>query len=326
MANLISKKFSLAIKNQEDVDLIMMYFNQKYYFECATRSPSQMDKFYELLPDFDQYHRVAEILKNKHDKLIQQSLLINTACYLDIITPLIWNEMDNDEKLKVKEIFTPLGASTEKDIISKINDWIYFNRYACLYFRDLIPEDLWKKYKDIDFPINSLPGRSNQINDCIFALDRIVEKIIDKLKKQYFDENLPVVLAISITTFPEIIPVAPISFFIETIIDHLPWKLTQAINQSQDSKKLEKNAKNLFAVLIDTTWYNWFPSIAKRKHNASFPTGIDNYYAVVYNEHCSHMSQDNMQKIFDDLVSITATLPLSAQNNCESIIDCLTEG
>ncbi len=313
ITNLVAKKFTLLNKNQEEHDLTFFFQDQKYYLECATRTPSQMDKFYDYLPHFDLYCQAAKLLIAKFNELTEKYKLSDAdKWYFETSIEFTWAEMGDEEKLKIIGVFEKEpNISSAKEILTKFQDWVYFNEYACLFFKNFIPSDLWPKYKDIDFS-KMFSGRNNYLDDSKFAIDSIIEKILDKLTKKYFADNVPVVLAISIANFPEIAPIPSMPIFLEYLIDNLPRKLTEAISNHKDSNQLQKNSKNLYAILIDSCWYNWFPNIAKNRYRGSFPHDIDNHYAVIYNTNCSS-SPTSDNKIFESLVNYRVSLPLCAE-------------
>ncbi len=282
--------------------------SKSYGLECVTRSASQMDRFYQLLPFFSNYYEAAKIFFNAHGRWIQTyNILSYSKWYCNI--DLRWHDsLNQEERIKIKNIFYNLGINNEHDIFKKLNEWIYFNRYVCLYFKDFIPDELLPKFENINFLGSGLDGVGNY-NE--YALESVIKCVIGKLKKPYFSYEEPMILFVSLATFVECVSLPQMKTFIQYLHEHFCSKLNEAIGKSSDKNHLNKSLGNLYAILIDTNSYNWIPNIAKKRYGAVFTKEIPNTYGVIYNTNiANHLAHYSDERIFNSIVPFCIELPL----------------
>jgi hypothetical protein len=312
VAGFFTNKFRLLDRdNDKTMEFSFVANNKRYALECVTRTAGQMDKFYLMLPFFDKYCQAAKIFFDGHTRWAKSHNILNSEWYFNI--DLRWHySLDEAERTKIINIFHDLGIDAERNIFKNLNDWIYINRYACLLYKYLIPDDLWAQFDNVNFPIGSLCGKSKSINE--YALDSIVKLVIGKLKKPYFSSGEPMILAISLSTFAEFMYFEPMEGFIEYLRSNLCWKLNEAIKKECDKNSLNKNLRNLYAILVDTNSYNWFPAIAKERYGAIFTNETPNYYGIIYNTNtASHLKQYANERIFNFIIPFCIELPLGAE-------------
>lgn len=78
--------------------------------------------------------------------------------------------------------------------------------------------------------------------------------------------------------------------------------------------EINKRFQNLYCLIIDTSWYNWFPEyIEHHQGGINFPSGYSNSYIAIYR---SELVQNN-GRIFDHC---------SAPENCYVITGDLMNG
>lgn len=312
MADFIANKFALLNRDSDKTMEFSFVANEKRYaLECVTRTAGQMDKFYKLLPFFTQYCQAAKIFFEGHTRWETMYSITNSEWYYNI--DLRWHDLDESERSEILNIFHDLGIDSERNIFEKLNHWIYFNRYACLLYKNLIPDDLWAKFNQIQFPIGTLCGDGVPINE--YALDSIVKCIIGKLRKSYFASGESMIIAISLSTFAEFMSFEPMQGFIHYLGMNLCWKLNAAINNEIDKDNLNQRLRNLYAVLIDTNSYNWFPAIAKARYGAVFTDEMPNYFGIIYNTNmANHLKNYADQRIFNFIIPFGIELPLSEED------------
>lgn len=80
-------------------------------------------------------------------------------------------------------------------------------------------------------------------------------------------------------------------------------KLWELIKINKGHARLEERSlKSLYAIIIDTTWYNWFPDIIEKSGDGHFPNDYKNCYYILYNKSISEDLQCE-PRIFDSLVN-----------------------
>lgn len=163
-----------------------------------------------------------------------------------------------------------------------------------------------------------------EFQNCI--VERIAEAIIEKLQKPYCETNDHIILAVSIAEYPRLI--SPSVFFDSGLLkanlcSSLQSSLQTQLEKYRDNGKNEKyqenkrnmvidNIKKLYAVLIDTSWYNWLPNIAKVRGGAIFNnTQHENCYGIIYNTNFSSVKDKSSHaKVCDKLIHKNYTLEL----------------
>ena len=68
---------------------------------------------------------------------------------------------------------------------------------------------------------------------------------------------------------------------------------------SQARIELEQSIQNLYAIIIDTTWYNWMPDIVEKRFGAQFKSKNKNCYICFYNK--NHAIAKDGRKIFTQI-------------------------
>lgn len=115
-----------------------------------------------------------------------------------------------------------------------------------------------------------------------FLAKSIALIILDKLKNDYFNKDNPGIIAISTAMLNPSLMFFSTQELSSYLKENLP-KLLNELVRNEEKEKILNNQKNLYAVLIDTTTYNWFPEVAKEHYGANFPEGYDNCYLVINN-------------------------------------------
>ncbi|MFO3210882.1 hypothetical protein SC371_09700 [Legionella pneumophila serogroup 2] len=304
-ANYQSKVFELAIfgylKNTQNLslssrdnplppDFTFLHDSYQHQVECVTRTSSLMDNFFKMLPDFNKFLAITYTLKKANQTRIDFYQSGFDCIFTEPAIKVLFSELPSTELDQIKGI---LQISTLKMAEEKFIDWAYVLRYAYLFFKDCLPNSIILELEKINFP-RSLCGdhtHDKKTND--FMLNGIINAISDKAKKAYFREpNKPITLAISFALTRNFISIPNPA----NIMEIISQKLKQVISGSQMNSDVNC-FQNLYAIIIDTCWYNWFPKIATKRHNAQFPNGFNNCYGCLYNS--DHFLSHSGQYIYD---------------------------
>ncbi len=279
MAEFLSRNRDIKlIEKATPPDLVFSHKNTHYFLECTTAASSMMNQYDQLLPRFDCFFRIAQFFHN-------QSL--TKPWYLNIME--IWKDFLFRKKTEFQEVL--IGNDGAVVNVNEFQEWFFLNSYACLYFKKVILDEILQMLESICFPMNMV---LNQFLDMNFVISRIARKIVDKLKNSYFEEKKGIIaisfsmLAPGIFTTGELTSsISSGDFFYhrnQPSLNMLNPVLNELIKKetTEEQEKILAAFKNLYAILIDTTWYNWFPDVVRNKYGANFHY-FDNYYAVVYN-------------------------------------------
>lgn len=304
MADFISKRFDLKerkplLSNSEDtVDFKFSYNGKLYFMECTTRNSSLLDKFFELLFQLDPYLEVAKIFREKLNECEKEWHYMTQPVWNNyltqeekgrIIEKLSLNPTDRDLAIKIDE----------RVYLALIDEWVYLALYVMQDFSYILPEEILEKLKEV-FPNPNLSRSEDGVKLSRFLIDSLALKIIEKLKKPYFEEGTPVIISISLSTLPY--GLFTHSFFKNNLIEKLPETINNVIERDKlDSNTIKDNMKNLYAIIIDTTWYNWHPDIMEKFGSANFPGEIKNCYQIIYNKNISPNMSEKF--IFNGMVT-----------------------
>jgi hypothetical protein len=302
IASLLKKKFTLKEKKLPP-DLEFTYQGQDYFVECTTVATGHMDKYDSLLPEFNKYFYIAQDL---YDQEKSDGWWSNLVYY--------WNKLSDYTIAGYRD---SLNKNSNEELLQSIKNWISLNRYACSYFRELIPTEIIIKLKTISFPLDST---SDEYLDVKYIINRIAKSIIDKLKKDYFLQTKIGIIAISFAMFtPSLLISSDLtrsirngSLFIHDKKPCLNNLLTPILNELIKKEEKATQARliqalgNLYAVIIDTNWYNWFPNITRSKYGAIF-LAQENCYGILYNQNLQSIVPVNL---FEGIILHQFTMPL----------------
>lgn len=176
-------------------------------------------------------------------------------------------------------MFDNLGETDLSKAILKFKEWIYYIRYAITWFRNLIPSEIIEELESYNF-LGFSQNTKEIIENKEFLLEAVTKLICDKLQKSYSQECAPIILAVSLANFRDqlISPIGSLNFDSE-MIDKLLGKLLREIQKNENI-----STDNLYAIILDTSWYNWFPEIAIMKYGANFPVNYTNCFCIIYNK------------------------------------------
>lgn len=280
--DLIARNNSIKKKNKasNNPDFLFNSKEDEHYFECTTRASSLIDFFFKLLPKFESYLLVAQLFAKKHDDLKTIYTELGNAFWSTSIEVLS-HEFNEAEK---QSVVTTLGFDNFKKAKNDFITWVYYVRYACMYHKGIITPSLINDLKQIDFPIGSIDGNQDTMAQSLkHAAKCVAQAMIDKMSKDYFQNDRPVTLAISFSLKSDFLTVpCPME-----LMSYLKTHLSEILKDQAEIKKIKYDIAgsltNLYAIILDTCWYNLLPTIAIERHAAKFIDGFTNNYACLYN-------------------------------------------
>jgi hypothetical protein len=295
-AELMARNFKL-IHNPSGSDIGFENRSKSYLLECTTRNSSLMDVYVNTLADFDRNLKVARIFQRCHKKLAD-SREYGWGGSWCIYVEQLWYELNSKERQKIINLFsaeinpellcnTSLQSVLPKWLSKKLNKWVDLNQYAWFYFRNILPPILARKMKTI------LPScKSDDMPEIAkFLIKSIVAMTMRKLDRKFFEKKMPVVLALSLATLPDFMSISPAFNNFEGMAKSIAIEFRENakfyLKDGQDLKIFRENLKFLYAIIIDTTWYNWFPKIVEDKHQVKWPDERKNCYIAIYNNNLS---------------------------------------
>ncbi|HBD7060342.1 TPA: hypothetical protein KKW48_003124 [Legionella pneumophila] len=305
-SNYLSKVFELAIfkflkvtqlldlcckRNSEPPDFLFMINSIQHQVECVTRTSSLMNEFYKIIPDFGKFKEVSKILKEENDirEGLYQSKFDNI--FSEPVIAVLFRELSIEKTDKIQKI---MGVSNKLLCEQIFIHWVYCIKYSYLFFTDCLSLEVINELENISLPRILCGNESHDKKTNDFILNGIVSAIVEKAKKSYFAApDKPITLAISFSLSRNFLSVPDPT----TIIGFICNKLRDEVNSKVDIQLGVNIFDNLYAIIIDTTWYNWFPEIAIKRHGAKFQTGFNNCYGCIYNS--EHFLVKSEQLIYD---------------------------
>lgn len=277
-------------RESKDPDFVFAHDLIDHQFECTATTPGKFDEYLKLLPNFDRYYFVAELIYTKADCFPGNNV------FWECVSSIVMDELSESEK---KQVIDVLEADCFQDAKNKFLIWISIIRHASMNYKDFINRGKIDLLNKVTFPLGAEDGdETDDLKMNEFLLNRIVRTVLDKLKKEYFHLGKPVTLAISISLIKSMLhlpnPVHFLDYLKKNLIGCLlEWSLTE--KYSQENLLLD----NLYAIIIDTCWYNWFPEIAIGRYGAKFLEDFNNCYVCIYNE--DHLLVQNGKLIYQQI-------------------------
>ncbi len=197
--------------------------------------------------------------------------------------------MADDEKKKINKFFKEISNEEfdfrfPKWMFEKLKDWIYICSYALCYFKHILPSVILDRLNEIFRKLSLSKDSSKSEKSREFLIDSIAYLLVEKLKlsKKYSQKKLPIIISVSLSLLLDFQTHALLKD-----IDHNLFKnlLKEKLNQKlMDNNLNEESLNDLYAIIVDTTWFNWFPVIAEKLVGTNFPDGFRNCYYIIYNE------------------------------------------
>ena len=207
----------------------------------------------------------------------------------------VFQNISESEKRNVERVMKDLEIETPNNLMIELEEWIYLSQ--CIYhqFQDLLPRELVEKIKNCIMPITVCRNGNADREYLKFLVKGVALKLIEKLKRSYFEENVPVILSISLATLPDHLSTVAVMINVDGIQDLLIDELSNIINNGKYSqneiKKFSENIKYLYAIIIDTSWYNWFPEIVEKEF--SIEAYVSTAKLVTY---CYHLENNDQER------------------------------
>ncbi|MFO8742149.1 hypothetical protein SC610_09315 [Legionella pneumophila serogroup 1] len=258
-----------------------IYFDD-FFIECRLNNSNFLYDWDKLLPDFDKYEAVLEQVLKKRSLQDYEHPCNSIA--------QIWHLLDK----QIENWGDKLGCQPS-DVHDKLNDWVLLNHHIRCYWNSFIPEETQNRLDRLNIKRTSSRNIDNE-----FIGKRVIQSLFDKVCKGYFQSTKKGYVAIS-TTF--LIPGLQLSEketailvdFLSNNYQKLCYEVMSS-NTKYDQNKIVMGIGNLMGVVLDTNWYNWFPTTLK-KHGLSHFSHPDqqNFYCLLYNQ--SNINQSHLIKL-----------------------------
>lgn len=274
IANLISQSGFELVKNASIVhkkgkkSATPDLWSDGFFIECKTNNSSLIHDWDNLLPYFDKYFDVVKQILVKRNTSQYEHPCISLA--------QIWYVFSGEE---IESMALRLGSPIA-NLDKTISEWILLNHHVRCYFEHLIPNELKQQLNEIN-----IKRTDSRKIDYQFISRRIIDSIVEKIQKKYFQDSRGI-LAISVSFIIQGLQLSEqetknlVEYFCTNYFNIL---LDIINNKNSDNKQLIlRGLNNLVAFILDTNWYNWFPSILK-KHahiNLSSPYQNDFLYLL----------------------------------------------
>lgn len=247
-----------------------------HQFECTATSPGRFDEYLKLLQEFDKYYVIAELIYAKRHRFP------NNNVFWECITNIVLDGLTENEE---KQVTNMLGEGSFKETKNKFLLWVSIIRHASVNYRDFISTEKTDLLNKVAFPLGSEAGDETDDQRMIeFMTKRIAYAVLDKLTKKYCHLGNPVTLGISISLIKPTLGLPNPQYLLDYLRKNLMKCLLElSLAEKYRQENLSKSIDNLYAIILDTCWYNWFPQIAVERFNAKFPQGFNNCYACIYN-------------------------------------------
>lgn len=292
-------------------DLEFCYNKKTYYLEATTRdSTILIDYIIKHLPRFDDHFEIAKIFHQANEDFKEKRPGWQQEWHWSIyVYQEVWRSLDSTKQDFIKEKLQLSTQYLEGKHLEEFTEWVAHSQIITADFEIILPEIIKQKLSEIKLngfldsggvKINHLPSSNNsdRVNFQKILARLAAQSIIDKINKEYFESDTPVIIACSLSLMQDYKMMCSAKELIEGIYRFLPETLIQ-VYQEKNLELPIKNFEKLYAVIIDTSWYNWAPEIA----GASMPTGYDNCYGIIYNTNLSaEVSKNNNADLFGNLI------------------------
>ncbi|HCX3377242.1 TPA: hypothetical protein OZL97_001266, partial [Legionella pneumophila] len=156
-------------------------WTDSFFIECKTNNSSFLHDWDKLLPDFDKYFYIVKQIHKRR----------NIAQYEHPCASLaqIWPYFSSEE---IENIAWVLGHPVT-NLYETIGNWILLNHHIRCYFEHVIPDVLKQQLNEIN-----IKRTDSRKIDYKFISRRIIESILEKIQKKYFQDNRGII-AISVS-------------------------------------------------------------------------------------------------------------------------------
>jgi hypothetical protein len=294
--NNIKEKVKSKASDMPDYSFIDKANNTLHYIECVSKTSSRFLDFIKILPSFEHYYGAVMLVhKRFEEKKILHSYEEWKKWYHaeeHAIYNLTQEKRDAFISYMVAIKPTQSVCSLKKaiEVFSECTDII---RYAGFYYPFFIEQEVLDRLKKVDFPSGYFWDEKIDLKFTKILTAAIADALIEKMKKEYFKKGHPVTLAISFSLRKEfnvqdILTVGLVSYLQQHLKEYILDGLLKAdfSNPKKTFSKSEYNCaiQNLYAIILDGTWYNWCPDIVTQRHGANFPDENRNCYLCIYNK------------------------------------------
>ncbi|MCD6056250.1 MAG: hypothetical protein K0R12_1212 [Gammaproteobacteria bacterium] len=277
MADLIERKFGSVfekhIKKQGNPDFVLTVNKVKYVLECTiTRSDPRNKYVIDALVQFQPWFEAAKLIFEKFEQNRAKYQRNPYVKWYSLPDHVIKRDIE-EQKEKFINMLSKTSLEESSKYFEEILEGII---HTLIHYREFICDEMNKQLESIDLIPDKIVKSSNNFPSTYWA-DILYSHIADKIEKSAFKRNMPVILAISFSLRKDALTAhTSIRSWLKAIKENLETRLTKLM---KDAPQLE----NLYALIIDTTFYNWFPSHAEKEYGAKFSNGFDNEFICFYN-------------------------------------------
>lgn len=312
MADFVHKKFSLN-ERTDDIkikgnlpDLCFTFNGNEYLMECTTRDSFLVKDYIEDLDNFNTYIDIAKVFYDANLRDLEKGYTRGEWWFVPVNS---FHNMEKEERLYIEEKlgfknFT--GWATADDKLKIFLTWLDNTRQILTGFNKILPINTLEKLASVGLSERvgvSWDGEDQEIFNKILA-KFIAQCLLSKLGKKYFSYDKPVIISISLSLLVDLKIISDANLMIANIYRYLPMAIQDLLESKKENGSykyniniINKAMKFLYAIIIDTTHYNWFSNIPKN----GIPVEYNNCYGVIYN---AYFSKDinSEARIFDDII------------------------
>lgn len=300
-----------SVHNESGRDFYFKVGCNTYYFECTTTNKSCLSKFVESFHKIDNYVKIAEIFQESSSRPYEEWTWKIIQLFSGMVEPRFEKILEEFKKIKCIESGDDL-IDTRKDAsnvhLREFINWIGSAKDAVDIYEPFLPTCIVEQLRNIGI-IKKQSGSTERgpnwlIDDLAYAT---AVKILEKAKvTKKFDK--PYILFVSLANASLEHPGAMwraakdfTDYFHQTLISYI-----NAEKHNYDSELIARALEHLYAVIISTSYLDWFPDILF----ANMPDGFNNCCAVIYNEALSDdMLKKSSPMLFEGLILDQKQLP-----------------
>lgn len=268
-------------------DLEFKYNGKTYFLECTIRSTSRLDQYIKSFSHSDNFFKIAEILHQKHKKLVVLDRIWERTNWC---SEAVFLRLTAQEKEIIKNLALPLNVEDSGEFIEYLEKRVVFIQGIYWDYKNILDMDI-KEIEEYIIPTFIVEKGLFKPNHLKFLVGSIALKILEKLEKPYFSKNIPTIISVSLASVASAMDTVMALSYCKNLDKLLLDELNSCINSGRYTEEkvsnLSKRLKSLYAIIIDYSWYNWFPDIAVEKLGGHFPEGYNNCYHIIYNTNLS---------------------------------------
>lgn len=238
-----------SLGRDETQDFQFRFEDQKYNLECTTVSTSMIDCFLKFYPEIEIYISVWDIFKDSCEE--------NEKCALWCFPNFenVWSRMEPGKKQKICNI---LIETNEHSCFKKLENVTYQSQTLYKSYPEVFDSlENCKPFRDLfDSSHHMLNLKFEPFKNIFFK--KISQKFFEKMKKSYARKKSEhMIICISFSPIKDSLLTFVLDF--ENFAKNLILKnLKESYNSMNDKEKKNIELENIFFILIDMKYENWF--------------------------------------------------------------------